>query len=97
LGNTAGLMMMNKNTFSLLNGFNENYTQCFEDVELNLKLLTKGFDNYLLGSHPAYHYESKTRDLEATQYEVFKDFNEHFVPFVERNLKSLKDKIFFKH
>jgi len=97
LGNTAGLMMMNKNTFSLLNGFNENYTQCFEDVELNLKLLTKGFDNYLLGSHPAYHYESKTRDLEVTQYEVFKDFNEHFVPFVERNLKSLKDKIFFKH
>ena len=97
LGNTAGLMMMNKNTFSLLNGFNENYTQCFEDVELNLKLLTKGFDNYLLGSHPAYHYESKTRDLESTQYEVSEDFTKNFVPFVERNLKSLKDKIFFKN
>ena len=90
-------MMMNKNTFLQVGGFNENYKECFEDVELNLLLLTKGFENYLLGSHPAYHYESKTRDLFENQYKMSSDFDQTLIPFVDKNIKYLKDKLFFKN
>lgn len=96
LGNTASLMMMNKNTFLQVGGFNENYQECFEDVELNLLLLTKGFENYLLGSYPAYHYENRTRNLLETQYTIGSDFELYFVPFIDKNIKYLKDKLFFK-
>ena len=33
IGNTGALLLINKNLFSKVNGFNPNYTECFEDVE----------------------------------------------------------------
>jgi GT2 family glycosyltransferase len=95
IGNTAGLMMINKNTFTQIGMFNENYIECFEDVELNLKLLTKGFINYNVGTHTAYHYESKTRDIDNNHESIKFDFNKNLIPFIEKNLTTLKDKILF--
>lgn len=61
VGNTGGLMMIRKNVFDKIGGFNENYRICFEDVELNFQCIINGFDNICDGSLVAYHYESQTR------------------------------------
>lgn len=96
IGNTAALMMVNKNTFMLIGMFNEKYVHNFEDVELNLNFAIKGFDNYVLGSHPAYHYESKSRDVEGTKNEIIEDYNNFLIPFIQKNIKILGKKILFK-
>lgn len=96
IGNTAALMMVNRNTFIQIGMFNENYVHNFEDVELNLNFVIKGFDNYLLGSHPAYHYESKSRDVEGTKTEIIEDYNNFLFPFIQKNIKILGQKILFK-
>jgi GT2 family glycosyltransferase len=95
IGNTAGLMMINTNTFKQIGMFNEEYIDCFEDVELNLKLLLVGFENYNIGTHTAYHYESKTRNIEGNKKLIEYDFDQNILPFVQKNLMKLKDKILF--
>lgn len=62
VGNTAALLMIKKSLFEKIGGFNEGYSVCFEDVELNLKMLTLNYKNYLCGEAVAYHHESQTRD-----------------------------------
>lgn len=60
-GNTGAFLMINKELFFNLKGLNEEYTECFEDVELNLECLICNKKNYIMGSAVAYHYESQTR------------------------------------
>ena len=61
-GNTAAFMMIKKSLFNEIGGFNENYTECFEDVELNIECLNRRYKNYFIGTAVAYHYESQTRN-----------------------------------
>jgi GT2 family glycosyltransferase len=95
IGNTAGLMMINTNTFKQIGMFNEEYIECFEDVELNLMLSLKGFENYNIGNHTAYHYESKTRYVKGNMEVIKYDYRETLLPFVQKNLIKLKNKILF--
>jgi GT2 family glycosyltransferase len=92
LGNTAALMMIRKNVFLKLGMFNPNYTNCFEDVELNLKCLTMGYKNYISGNCVAYHYESKTRER-ATEKEKL-DYQNNLIPFVRKNLNKIITKLY---
>jgi GT2 family glycosyltransferase len=86
---TAALLMITKNVFNKCGGFNENYTECFEDVELNLKALLLGLTNYYDGSLVAYHYESQTRnDDELKNEKARHDFKEHLFPFINSNLNK---------
>lgn len=95
VGNTASLMMMNINTFKQVGMFNEMYNECYEDVELNLSLSIRGLENYFLGTHCAYHFENKTRETEKNQITIMSDFNDIFIPFLQKNLQKLKNKIYF--
>jgi GT2 family glycosyltransferase len=95
IGNTAGLMMINTNTFKQIGMFNEEYIDCFEDVELNLMLLLKGFENYNVGTYTAYHYESKTRFVEGNKEVSTYDLNQTLIPFIQKNLLKLKNNILF--
>jgi GT2 family glycosyltransferase len=95
IGNTAGLMMININTFKQIGMFNEMYNECFEDVELNLNLCIRGLENYFLGTHCAYHFESKTREIEKSQTTMMDDYNGILIPFLQKNLQKLKNKIYF--
>jgi GT2 family glycosyltransferase len=62
-GNTAACMLTPYNIF-LNNGmFNEDYIECFEDVEYNLKCILNNRINIFAGNAVAYHYESQTRNL----------------------------------
>ena len=89
-GNTAALMMIRKNLFLNIGGFNEKYTTCFEDVELNLSCIITGFKNYYDGSLVAYHYESKTRGKNAkNSKKEFYDFTETLEPFIKENYNKI--------
>jgi GT2 family glycosyltransferase len=90
IGNTAALMMIKKSIFLQCGMFNENYTTCFEDVELNLECLIRGYGNYISGNSVAYHYESQTRSknpdiLNSERY----DFNSFLLPYINKNLKKI--------
>lgn len=75
-GNTAACMITPYKTFVQLDMFNEEYIECFEDVEYNLNCLSMNKNNYFVGNAVAYHLESQTRDLNNDKNEKMKiDFN----------------------
>ena len=90
-GSTAALLCVRKNTFIKSGMFNETYRSCFEDVELNVKILSMGFENYYDGSLVAYHYESQTRKEsdEKSKIEYF-DFINTLHPFLVKNWDVIK-------
>jgi len=93
-GNTAALLMIRKNVFINSGMFNQNYTSCFEDVELNATVLMNGFKNFTCSNCVAYHYESKTRDLEDTKLKkLHVDYVNNLVPFAIKNFEKIKDKL----
>jgi GT2 family glycosyltransferase len=96
IGNTAALLMIKKEIFNKIGGFNENYTDCLEDVELNFRCILIGLENYVLGDLVAYHYESQTRNLDPQKVFKFQeDYSKVLLPFVQENFESLKPYIQF--
>ena len=63
---TAACLMINKDKFLNVKGFDENLKVALNDVDLNLKLLDKGYYNVCLSNIEMMHYESKSRGYEAT-------------------------------
>jgi GT2 family glycosyltransferase len=61
-GNTGGFMLIKKDLFNELGGFNENYIECLEDVELNLKCRHQGLKNITVSDAVAFHYVSVSRN-----------------------------------
>jgi GT2 family glycosyltransferase len=91
VGNTAGLMMIRKRLFDNIQGFNESYTVCFEDVELNFECIVRGFENIYDGTLVAYHYESQTRKNDEKEILTMqKELNDILVKFVHKNKEKLK-------
>jgi GT2 family glycosyltransferase len=91
VGNTAGLMMVRKNLFNRIGGFNEKYKICFEDVEFNFNCIIQGFDNIYDGNLVAYHYESQTRKNDDEEILTMqRDLNDILVKFVHENKQKLK-------
>jgi GT2 family glycosyltransferase len=83
--------MIRKTMFEKCGYFNEVYQSCFEDVELNLKCLTLGFENLIDGNSVAYHYESQTRGVQqSNDIELKNDYQNGLVPFVNKNYDKLK-------
>ena len=91
IGSTAALLMIKKDVFIKCDYFNENYTSCFEDVELNLKCLMLKLDNYCNSNLVAYHYESKTRNNDKDKLKkVNEDYHNLLLPFVNKNYDKFK-------
>lgn len=89
-GNTGALMMIRKNTFINCGYFNENYSTCFEDVELNYKCLCMGLENYCNSDLVAYHYESQTRKEDNDDLiKLQNDYINHLRPFFTNNYNKL--------
>ena len=92
VGKTGGLMMVRKYTFEKYGTFNESYTSCFEDVEVNITLISSGFKNYICSECVSYHYESQTRnedpkDLVKQNY----DYLNHLLPSIKNNIDKIKN------
>ena len=86
LGNTGAFMLINRELFLKLNGFNESYIDCLEDVELNLRCILDKKINITACDAVAYHYESISRDKNPEKNKNLKeDFDERFYPFFMEN------------
>ena len=64
---TAACLMIKKSKFLEVNGFDENLKVALNDVDLNLKVLDKGYYNVCLSNVEMLHYESKSRGYEASR------------------------------
>ena len=88
-GSTGAFLMVPKIQFERVNGFNQNYNECFEDVELNVRQILNGKINMFCGDAVCIHYESVTRG-EGKQQRETKDFNEVLVPLLKDSLNNEK-------
>lgn len=94
LGSTAALLIIKKDIFVKCDYLNENYSTCFEDVELNLKCLMMGLENYCNSNLVAYHYESQTRNDDSEKLKKqTDDYNNILRPFIINNYDKLKSHI----
>lgn len=71
-GNTAALMMIKYKDFASVGGFDEEFDICFEDVDLNLKLIMAGKKNIVCGKSVALHKESSTRGKELSKLDILR-------------------------
>jgi len=65
LGSTAAFLLIEKNLFNKMGGFNPNYLDCLEDVELNLACISDNKINFFAGNAACYHFESQTRNTKG--------------------------------
>ncbi len=63
---TAACLMMRREVFEKIGGFEEKLTVAFNDVDLCLKAMDAGYINVYNPHVRLYHYESKTRGAEDT-------------------------------
>jgi GT2 family glycosyltransferase len=90
LGNTGGFMLIKKDLFNTCGGFNEEYVECLEDVELNLKCRHQGLQNITVSDAVAYHYESVSRDKLSGKNERFMVDFERLLLFIKNNVETKK-------
>jgi GT2 family glycosyltransferase len=76
--NTAACLMMRKEVFEQVNGFDENYILAYGDVDLCLKVLDAGYLNVWTPFAELYHHESKTRGYERSPEQLARYKNEVF-------------------
>ena len=85
---TAACLMIKKSKFKEVEGFDENLKVALNDVDLNLKVLDKGYYNVCLSNVEMLHYESKSRGYEASR-----EKHERFLSEQEYMKKKWKDKL----
>lgn len=70
---TAACLMVKKEKYNLVNGLDEKLKVAYNDVDLNLKLLDKGYYNVVLPHVKLFHYESLSRgnDMSDSQIQRF--------------------------
>lgn len=91
IGNTGACMMVRRNVFSKLGMFNENYTSCFEDCEINMKGIIEGYKNIFVSDAVAIHRESSTRNTDPDNLKKLQyDYQNFLAPFVQANIEKLK-------
>ena len=70
---TAACLMIKKEKYYMVNGLDEKLKVAYNDVDLNLKLLDKGYYNVVLPHIKLFHYESLSRgnDMSESQRNRF--------------------------
>ena len=61
MGNTFAFAMTPMVVWKKIGGLNENYLECFEDVEYNINCIVNGKANYFIGDEYGIHDESSSR------------------------------------
>lgn len=88
-GNTAAFMMIPKKLFNEIGGFNTEYRECFEDVQLNVECINRNKDNMFVGEAVCYHYESQTRNKSEDKLKrESEDYTKKLIPFILSNKKT---------
>jgi GT2 family glycosyltransferase len=60
---TAACLLIKKEIYEEVNGLDERYIYGYEDVDLGLKLLQHGYNNYYTPNSVAFHYEFGTQEM----------------------------------
>ncbi|MEN8186285.1 MAG: glycosyltransferase family 2 protein [Bacteroidota bacterium] len=62
---TGAFMLMKRDSYQEVNGFDEDFFMYGEDIDLSYKLLKKGYQNYYFGESDIIHYkgESTVKDI----------------------------------
>lgn len=87
LGSTAAFLLMERSLFEQVGGFNTAYSECLEDVELNLTCLQRKRINYFVSDAVCYHFESQTRQrtgIIRQDYERLLNFFEKHPEIMEK-------------
>ena len=94
---TAACLMIKKSKFESVKGFDEKLKVALNDVDLNLKVLDKGYYNVCLSNVEVIHYESKSRGYEASKekHERFLSEQEYMKKKWDKKLD--RDKYFSKY
>jgi hypothetical protein len=89
LGNTGAFMMVSKQLFQEIGGFDSSYRECFEDVQLNIECINRNRDNIFVGEAVCYHYESQTRNKSEEKLKrESEDYTKKLIPFIIKNKKT---------
>jgi GT2 family glycosyltransferase len=64
---TAAALLIARERFFEVGGFDERFNYGYEDVDLSLKLYAKGYKNIYCPTAVLFHYESATQDQETRQ------------------------------
>jgi GT2 family glycosyltransferase len=88
---TAACLMVRRNIFDEVGGFDEELQIAFNDVDFCMRIGSKGYRNVYLPHVVLYHYESKSRGLEITKEQQARFKRE--IDFMERRwqFSALRD------
>ena len=89
-GNTAAFMMVTKTMFDSVGGYDESFQECFEDVKLNIDILSRNKKNILVGDAVCYHLESQTRKKSEGKLQREGADLRKLVPHIVNNKKTYK-------
>ncbi|MEZ0537117.1 glycosyltransferase [Caldicellulosiruptoraceae bacterium PP1] len=87
---TGACLMIRKEVFNEVNGFDERFEVAFNDIDLCLKVREKGYQVVLTPYAELYHYESKTRGYEDTIEKQLR-FKKEIDLFTQKWYKVLKE------
>lgn len=93
VGNTGGFLMVEKSVYKYVGGLNENYRECFEDVEFNLRMIQKGKQNMYTDDAVCTHHESLTRGKKGMNRDMLMDHSNNLTPFFNSLDIDTKNKI----
>lgn len=95
-GVTAAVLLVNKEVFDKVGGFDEKYIYGYEDVDLNLKLTRSGYKNIYCPSALLFHHEfgtqkedsnTKVKERRLNNQKVFK---EKWEAYLKKNILQNK-------
>jgi GT2 family glycosyltransferase/predicted nucleic acid-binding Zn-ribbon protein len=87
---TGACLMSRRKVFEEIGGFEEDLAVAFNDVDLCLKILDRGYRNIYLPHVVLYHYESKTRGFDNTPEKQARFANE--ATYMRQKWQSLFDR-----
>ena len=87
---TAACLMVSKNKYLEVGGFDNNLDVAFNDVDFCLRLMEKGYHNVYTPYSEAYHHESFSRGAENTA-EKIERFGEEILYMKKRHKKILQE------
>ena len=94
---TAACLMIKKSKFLDVKGFDEKLKVALNDVDLNLKVLDRGYYNVCLSNVEMLHYESKSRGYEDTKEKHARYLSEQEYMKKKWRMKLDRDKYFSKY
>jgi GT2 family glycosyltransferase len=74
VGNTFAFCLSRTSIYKELKGLNEEYIQCFEDVDYNIKCSLKGLKHLFIGNAVCIHHESVSRKKNFEHEQEVKDW-----------------------